>query len=105
VFHRAYSRENGFSRLDAKRESQEMPLLLRLYGASKTKRYASGNGLFLFSAFSFVTKKTSNTGMEKLPDRTHTTMYGVSPLHRLLEGSSMKSYGEEKTHRYSTNNT
>ena len=35
---------------------------------------------------------------------THPTMHGVYPLHRLLEDGSMKSYGEEKTHRNSTNN-
>ncbi len=31
-------------------------------------------------------------------------LHDVYPLHRLLEDSSMKSYGEEKTHLNSTNN-
>jgi hypothetical protein len=32
-------------------------------------------------------------------------LHDGSPLHRLLEDSSMKSYAEEKTHLNSTNNT
>ena len=32
-------------------------------------------------------------------------LHGVYPLHRLLEDNSMKSYGEDKAHRNSTNNT
>jgi hypothetical protein len=82
-----------------------MKPLLRLCAARQAKSYASGNDLFLFSVFWIVIKKTGNTGAEKLPGRTHPTMYGVYPLHRLLEDSSMKSYGEEKTHRNSTNNS
>jgi cellulose biosynthesis protein BcsQ len=31
-------------------------------------------------------------------------LYGVYPLHRLLEDNSRKSYGEDKAHRNSTNN-
>ena len=70
----------------------------------KTKRYASGNDLFLFYIFCIVTKKTGNTGAEKLLGRTHPMLHGVYPLHRLLEDNSMKSYGEDKAHRNSTNN-
>jgi hypothetical protein len=71
----------------------------------QAKSYASGNDLFSFSAFWIVTKKTGNTSAEKLPGRTHPMLlHGVYPLHRLLEDSSMKSYGEEKTHLNSTNN-
>jgi hypothetical protein len=72
--------------------------------AYPTKRYASGNGLFTFFVIWIVTRKTGNTSAEKLPGRTHPMLHGVYPLHRLLEESSMKSYGEEKTHLNSTNN-
>ena len=70
----------------------------------KTKRYASGNDLFLFYIFCIVTKKTGNTGAEKLRGRTHPMMHGVYLLYKLFEGDSRKSYGEEKTNLNSTNN-
>jgi hypothetical protein len=69
----------------------------------QTKSYASGNDLFLFSVFCRMTKKTGNTSAEKLSGRTHPLLHDLYPLHRLLEDSSMKSYGEEKTHLNSTN--
>ena len=71
----------------------------------QTKRYASGNDLFLFSVFCRMPKKTSNTGAEKLRGRTHPLTHGVYLLYRLFKDSSTKSYGEEKPNRYSTNNT
>src|SRR6266487_295906 len=70
----------------------------------KTKSYAAGNDLFLFPVFCIVTKKTGNTGTEKLCGRTHPIADGAYLLHRLLEDDSTKSYGEEKTNRNSTNN-
>jgi hypothetical protein len=69
----------------------------------KTKRYASRNDLFLFFVFWIVTKKTGNTGTEKLCGRTHPMMHGVYLLYRLLGDNSTKSYGEEKTNQNSTN--
>jgi hypothetical protein len=71
----------------------------------KTKRYASGNDLFLFYIFCIVTKKTGNTGAEKLRGRTHPMMHGVYLLYKPFEGDSRKSYGEGKTNLNSTNNT
>ena len=52
-----------------------------------------------------MTKKTGNTGAKKLLGRTHPMLHGIYQLYRLLEDNSTKSYGEEKTHRNSTNNT
>ncbi len=71
----------------------------------KTKRYASGNDLFLFYIFYIMTKKTGNTGAEKLRGRTHPMMHGIYLLYKLFEGDSRKSYGEEKTNLNSTNNS
>ena len=71
----------------------------------KTKSYVAGKYLFLFSVFCIVTKKTGNTGAEKLRGRTHPLTHGVYLLYRLLEDDSTKSYGEEKTNRNSTDNT
>jgi hypothetical protein len=82
-----------------------MTLLLRLCAACQTKSYASGNDLFPVSVFWMLSWKTGNTGMEKLSGRTHSRTHSAYRLYRLLEDSSMKSYGEEKTHLNSTNNT
>jgi hypothetical protein len=71
---------------------------------SKTKSYAAGDDLFLFPVFCIVTKKTGNTGTEKLCGRTHPIADGAYLLYRLLEEDSTKSYGEGKTNRNSTNN-
>ena len=71
----------------------------------QTKRYASGNDLFLFSVFCRIPGKTGNTGAEKLRGRTHPMTHDVYLLYRLFKDSSTKSYGEEKPNRYSTNNT
>jgi len=71
----------------------------------QTKSYTSGSTSFSFSVFWIMTKKTSNKGAETLLGRTHPMLHGIYPLHRLLEDNSMKSYGKEKTHRISTNNT
>ena len=71
----------------------------------QTKRYASGNDLFLFSVFCRIPEKTGNTGAEKLRGRTHPMTHDVYLLYRLFKDSSTKSYGEEKPNRYSTNNT
>src|ERR1700751_5039323 len=60
---------------------------------------------FLFSVFWRMMKKAGNTGAEPLRGTTSPLEQSVYPFHRLLEGSLMKSYGEEKPHRYSTNNT
>jgi restriction system protein len=70
----------------------------------QTKRYASGNDLFLFSVFCRIPGKTGNTGAEKLRGRTHPLTHGVYLLSRRFLDSSTKSYGEEKPNRYSTNN-
>ena len=70
----------------------------------QTKSYASGSTSFSFFVFWIVTKKTGNKGAETLLGRTHPMLHSVYHLHRLLEDNSMKSYGEEKTHRNSTNN-
>ena len=71
----------------------------------QTKRYASGNDLFLFSVFCRIPEKTGNTGAEKLRGRTHPMTHDVYLLYRLFKDSSTKSYGEEKPNRYSTNNS
>src|SRR5205823_88854 len=73
--------------------------------AYPTKRYASGNSLFTFFAIWIVTRKTGNTGAEKLSGRTHLIPDGVYPLYKLIEANSMKSYGAAKANRNSTNNT
>jgi hypothetical protein len=70
----------------------------------QTKRYASGNDLFLFSVFCRIPGKTGNTGAEKLRGRTHPLTHGVYLLYRRFLDSSTNSYGEEKPNRYSTNN-
>jgi len=70
-----------------------------------TKRYTAGNDLFLFFVFCSVIKKTSNTGTEKLWVRTHRMLHDVYSIHRLLEGSSMKSYAEEKMQIIKSNNS
>ncbi len=70
----------------------------------QTKRYASGNDLFLFSVFCRIPEKTGNTGAEKLRGRAPPMTHGVYLLYRLFKDSSTKSYGEEKPNRYSTNN-
>jgi hypothetical protein len=51
-----------------------------------------------------MTKKTGNTGAEKLRGRAPPMTHGVYLLYRLFKDSSTKSYGEEKPNRYSTNN-
>jgi hypothetical protein len=53
---------------------------------------------FPLPIFSRKIKKTGNTGEERLCGTTSPLAEVFSPLHRLLEGSSMKSYGEEKPH-------
>jgi hypothetical protein len=73
--------------------------------AHAAKRYDSRNDLFPFLVIWIVTKKTGNTGTEKLSGRTYLILDGVYPLYKLIEGNSMKSYGAGKANRNSTNNT
>jgi hypothetical protein len=58
----------------------------------QTKRYVSGNDLFLFSVFCRMTKKTGNTGAEKLRGRTHPMTHSVYLLYRRFLDSSTKSF-------------
>src|SRR6202043_3871413 len=82
-----------------------MTPLLRLNPCARRKVMHLETTCFRFPCSGSLPLKTGNRGAEKLPGRVHPTMYDVYLLHRLLEDSSTKSYGEEKTHRNSTNNS
>jgi hypothetical protein len=68
------------------------------------KSYASENDLFLFSALWIVTRKTGNTGAEKLYGRANIPSYSIHALYKPLHGDLMKSYAIAKTNIIASDN-